>query len=336
MKANNEKVVVFEKWQKIGQFHNIRKRIEEAVDYRRTIGESPEYPVISYRGKIKLDGTNAAIRVVWGQFAVQSRSRFITVEDDNYGFASFAEDVRDWVYHIACGTTELSVYGEWCGVGIQKRCSVSKCKRMFVVFAVVLDGKRVVDPALLRQLLGELPQGVYILGWYGETVTIDFGNEDSVVDNVNVMCQIVEEVETCDPWVQEQFGVEGLGEGLVYYTTKVVNGHAMPEDLDRLFKAKGEKHQNVRQLKPVLTSPEFVATTDAFVLKFVTEERMRQALIELGIETPSTQDTGAFLKWIGNDVRSESSDERMISNIEWSHVAKKVSRHAKNWLFAKL
>ncbi len=335
MKVNNVDTVVFEKWQKIGQFHSIRKRIEEAVDYNRTVGKSPGYPVIAYRAKIKLDGTNAAIRVVRGQFAVQSRSRFITVDSDNYGFAAFAHNLREWAFAAARDCTELAIYGEWCGTGIQKRCSVSQCSRMFVIFAIVVDGKRIVCPRKITKYLGELPSGVYVLDWFGEAIEVDYGSEASVNQGVNAMCKVVEEVEACDPWVYEQFGVKGLGEGIVYYATKGVGVERMPDDLDTLFKAKGQAHQNVKQLKPVLKDPEFVATTDAFVFKFVTEERLNQALTELGIEHPCSQDTGSFLKWIGNDVRSESEDERAISSIAWSHVAKKVSRHAKAWLFAK-
>ena len=81
----------------------------------------------------KLDGTNAAIRIVplpitgpapgyvaivdaWVIYA-QSRSRFITPDDDNYGFAA-------WVAANAPALVNLGVgahFGEWWGQGIQRK-----------------------------------------------------------------------------------------------------------------------------------------------------------------------------------------------------------------------
>lgn len=65
----------------------------------------------------KIDGTNGCIVIQDGEIAgVQSRKRFITPDDDNYGFARWvAENEADLLkmgdgYH----------YGEWAGLGIQK------------------------------------------------------------------------------------------------------------------------------------------------------------------------------------------------------------------------
>lgn len=66
----------------------------------------------------KIDGTNACVIVTNdGQVAAQSRTRLITPESDNFGFAAFVRDnadaLRDTLgpgYH----------YGEWYGHGIQR------------------------------------------------------------------------------------------------------------------------------------------------------------------------------------------------------------------------
>ena len=65
----------------------------------------------------KIDGTNACIVIVDGSIAaVQSRKRFITPEDDNYGFALWVEENKDDLASLGDGHH----YGEWAGEGIQK------------------------------------------------------------------------------------------------------------------------------------------------------------------------------------------------------------------------
>lgn len=74
----------------------------------------------------KLDGTNAAIIIENGLFVgAQSRSRLITPQDDNYGFAAWAythgKDLAEWLgdgYH----------YGEWWGQGIQRNYGLKRKK----------------------------------------------------------------------------------------------------------------------------------------------------------------------------------------------------------------
>ena len=79
----------------------------------------------------KIDGTNACVVVTTdGDVLAQSRSRFITVTDDNYGFAR-------WVAENAADLQNLGEghhYGEWWGQGIQRRYD-QDCKR-FSLFNV--------------------------------------------------------------------------------------------------------------------------------------------------------------------------------------------------------
>mgnify|MGYP003653427479 CR=1 FL=1 len=65
----------------------------------------------------KLDGTNACIVIKEGVIVgVQSRKRFITPEDDNYGFALWVSENKDDLLMLGDGYH----YGEWAGLGIQK------------------------------------------------------------------------------------------------------------------------------------------------------------------------------------------------------------------------
>ena len=65
----------------------------------------------------KLDGTNASIHITDdGQFLVGSRTRWITPEEDNYGFARWAQANKEELLKLGPG----SHYGEWWGYGIQR------------------------------------------------------------------------------------------------------------------------------------------------------------------------------------------------------------------------
>lgn len=65
----------------------------------------------------KLDGTNACIIIdEEGNFACQSRSRIITPEEDNYGFAKWAYANKDELMKLGEGHH----FGEWWGQGIQR------------------------------------------------------------------------------------------------------------------------------------------------------------------------------------------------------------------------
>lgn len=67
----------------------------------------------------KLDGTNAQIYITDdGQMFVGSRSRWITPEDDNYGFARWAEAHKD---ELIVGLGPGAHFGEYWGQGIQRK-----------------------------------------------------------------------------------------------------------------------------------------------------------------------------------------------------------------------
>lgn len=66
----------------------------------------------------KIDGTNACIVIgPNGEFACQSRTRFITPEEDNHGFARWAYQNKKAIIE---GLGEGYHFGEWWGNGIQR------------------------------------------------------------------------------------------------------------------------------------------------------------------------------------------------------------------------
>jgi hypothetical protein len=79
----------------------------------------------------KIDGTNGCIYIEDDIFLVGSRTRWITVENDNHGFAKWAVDHKE----------ELSIYlgyglhyGEWWGSGIQRGYDLPKGEKRFSLF----------------------------------------------------------------------------------------------------------------------------------------------------------------------------------------------------------
>jgi hypothetical protein len=65
----------------------------------------------------KIDGTNASIFIgEAGEFMPASRTRWITREDDNYGFAAWAMDNKNELLELGPGHH----FGEWWGQKIQR------------------------------------------------------------------------------------------------------------------------------------------------------------------------------------------------------------------------
>jgi hypothetical protein len=81
----------------------------------------------------KIDGTNACICITDdGQFLVGSRSRWITPQDDNFGFASWAEAHREQLMGLGVGTH----FGEWWGSGIQRGYGLTNGEKRWSLFNV--------------------------------------------------------------------------------------------------------------------------------------------------------------------------------------------------------
>jgi len=65
----------------------------------------------------KIDGTNGVVHIgESGEFLIGSRTRWITPQDDNYGFAKWCEANKEELLKLGVGTH----YGEWWGQGIQR------------------------------------------------------------------------------------------------------------------------------------------------------------------------------------------------------------------------
>lgn len=79
----------------------------------------------------KIDGTNAQVFIGEdGTIRAGSRTRWITPEDDNFGFAAWVHDRRDELLTLGPGRH----FGEWWGQGIQRGYGLTE--RRFSLFNV--------------------------------------------------------------------------------------------------------------------------------------------------------------------------------------------------------
>ena len=320
----------FQGFPSIEGFHNVVR----AVDAYPHLSTGP----VTYRGKIKLHGTNAGVRLGEGTCAAQSRTQIITVGNDNAGFAAWVETKRAYFESLAAKYNDCTIFGEWCGKGIMKGTAISQIpKKVFAIFAI-MEGQdesatMMTDPEQIRQTLGTLAEDVYVLPWYGDSFVVNLHNRDTlqtVVDNLN---KVVETVEPSDPWVKETFGIDGTAEGVVYYpgagdkiTRKTFS--------DLAFKAKGEKHKVVKTKTAVQIDPEVAGSIDEFVKMFATEARFEQGLAAIG-GSVEMKNIPAFLKWTGQDIHKESGDELEVAGLEWSQVEKSIQNAARQWFILR-
>jgi len=79
----------------------------------------------------KIDGTNASICITEdGRFLVGSRTRWITPDNDNAGFAKWAYQNKEELIKLGVGHH----FGEWWGSGIQRGYGLQKGEKRFSLF----------------------------------------------------------------------------------------------------------------------------------------------------------------------------------------------------------
>lgn len=94
--------------------------------FRSVAHNSASRFVVPYRGKIKLHGTNAAIQFDGDVVAAQSRSRLITPDDDNLGFAVTEARLRQALFEVCSNLPVMQKTGDflkWVQSDIQKECA---------------------------------------------------------------------------------------------------------------------------------------------------------------------------------------------------------------------
>jgi len=138
----------FIKFPKIRQFRDIIKHVKTNADFKgmdadgNAMFEHTEaYPILNFEGTVKLHGSNAGI--VFDEdrkMHIQSRTREISVLNDNAGFAAFVDGRKHIFLELANAlmikhqAKTIYLWGEFCGVGIQKGVALNELPKTFVMF----------------------------------------------------------------------------------------------------------------------------------------------------------------------------------------------------------
>lgn len=308
----------FRKWPSIGTFARVEL---DGMD-------------IAYRAKVKLHGTNAAIRIdPDGTVTAQSRSRDITPEDDNAGFAAWVAELDRGVSlcPLQCVAEDhgtVVIYGEWCGPGIQKGSAINRIPhRIFAVFAVYVDGFYEVDPGEIDLLIGGSDDLIPI-PWH--TGLMQTSDRQAFADDVTAIVDVVDKV--C-PFTLDAFGIAGPGEGVVMYP-HTTDGTPLsdPESVGRMmFKAKGETHRHKRSEGACKVQQETPASVLAFVDDYVTDARCSEVAFAVDGGQRDVRKTGAFLKALCGDVIKESAADLALAELTWKDVGRAVNSAAGRW-----
>lgn len=325
------------KWMSIDRLHSLVKY------FRNGQKEGFPPPAVRYAAKPKIHGTNAAVSIDSNGFRMQSRNN--VVESGHMGFVDWAQENRE-VFEAArsqvrdtLGDVETTFFGEWCGPGIQQGTSINKIgRKVFCLFGVFGDKDQVVfNPNFLNPLFNH--KDIFVLPFVGPALTLDFGSPASIEESAEIARKMVVEADEVDPWIKETFGVEGPGEGYVWFPLQgwFLNEEvSLVQDVEwtsrHIWKAKGEKHGDVvKKKRPVATDPEVMKTIEEFLDRYVTEARLKQGVEEGTGGDFDIRRTGDFLKWFNSDVCKESRAELEASEINWKSVAPYVSRRAASW-----
>ena len=229
----------FIKFPSIEQYRNIVKDIQHRAAYvgkdengNPIYDRTLEKPTLKFTGTVKMHGTNAGVTYnkATNKISAQSRNNRITPQKDNAGFAFFVKskkEVFDEIFRgIAIGLDilgldydYLTLFGEWCGKGIQKGVALNELERMFVVFdakfsTINEDDKlegRWMDPVFVSQIIknyGESAPASIFHSMHFKTyhMTIDFNHPEL---SQNQLGELTEEVEKECP-VASKMGVQGI------------------------------------------------------------------------------------------------------------------------------
>lgn len=322
------------KFPSIEQFRNVAKSVELTACYRgddaegRPIYEKTILPTLDFVGTVKLHGTNSAVSITENGFHFQSRERIITPEDDNYGFAAFGVKNIDYFQELfkVFGCKNLTVFGEWCGKGIQEGVAISELDRMFVIFKILAD-----DEWVDFSFIGNVPErrifNIYSFGHW--TIKIDF---NSPAIKSNELLEITNAVEKECP-AGKYFGVSGIGEGVVW--SCVSEGY---KDSKFTFKVKGEKHSVTKVKTLSLVDIAKLESIKECVDAIMPENRLERGLSYLSDmgKDLDIKNISEFIKWTTSDAIKEEADIIANSGFTPKDVGKELSVKARNWFLNRL
>ena len=326
----------------IEQFRNVCQEMAKAEFVGLDSEGNPIYdrnkpkPIVTFKGTVKLHGTNAAVARDGDKMFVQSRTQIITPQNDNAGFAAFVESKRSaflsLLMNIANDTkTEktIVVYGEWAGQSIQKGVAICNLPKSFFIFDICLvegTGEDIQREWIDIKPYRDPDNNIYNIEDYPTwEMEIDFNNPAL---KQNDLAEITLAVEAECP-VSKAFGFSGIGEGVVWKAT--VNGNR------HVFKVKGEKHSVTKVKTLANVDVDKINSIVEFADYAVNDSRVDQAIENVfGPEPIDIKKMGDVIRWVVNDVAKEESDTLAKNNLTDKDVNKYLSDRVRKIFTKKL
>lgn len=329
---------------KIRGFHNVVKLLEKDA-------RDLDYESLTWALKYKIHGTNAGIRIERKGSEIlvvpQKKTDDLTILKDNFGFAQWVATLPKGFFEPLLKIFTLKdgdnivLMGEWAGPGVQKSVAASQIpEKHFFPFCIFDSNNRVYYHTSFKmsmESLGsaeELKELKIIPIFVHKTVSVNAKDRDELKLFVESLNNHVAEIEACDPFIKEHFGVKGTGEGIVAYPPEF---HLLKKYKfeQYAFKVKGEKHAVNKAGKPARIKSKIPESAYEFADQHCTEARLEQAVQEVG--GLKMEYTGKFIGWICRDIVNESTQEIAESGLDWkTQLSGVIATKARNWYHEKV
>lgn len=358
---------------KIVQFRDVVRTIKQRAEYagkdldgEPIYGAQREKPTITFKGTVKLHGTNASIcirsipfnindllvrkSVIWAQ----SRSQVIEAGvNDNAGFAQWVDNNHTFLEtfllvlrrQLDVDLTDymITVYGEWVGKGIQKGVGISKLEeKAFIIFDVKVSpvNQDSEEPATfvgLDVVNSAIEDYVSYNGGrndFGEKriFTIDDFPTYSIDIDFNNPALVQNQLVVLTDEVEKECPVaKAFG-----FPNDVGEGIVWRGEYDGAvyrFKVKGEKH-SVSKVKTLAeVDVEKMADIEEFVEYAATINRFNQGVENTMPNELDIKKLGDLIRWVINDIFSEEQDVLDESGLTKKDVQKAISDRVRRQFF---
>jgi hypothetical protein len=277
------------------------------------------YPTLDFKVTLKVGGTNMSI--VWkdNQWHYQSRDMLLDVNDYS-GFKTYMskytknlDDLHDIVKSKYPNSDIITIYGEWCGKGIPEKASISKTEgKKWIIFGLQIDDVFVDN---FEELQDNSINIYNILQFPTYETMIDFDSFPPMYWESKVIPAAIQEftdkyATNCP--IAKHFGVEGIGEGLVFTNEEYGSFKVKTTSYG---KGEIEVQQKEKTTNPIL---------DNFVEEVCTNSRMEQfankLLLEQGNLSPKQMKT--FFTLVIEDIKKEE----IVPTINWEQAVQATLR----------
>ena len=303
-------------------------------------------PVLTFKGTVKLHGTNAGVSYnTRNDLWVQSRENIITPEKDNAGFAFFVESNKDIFYGLMLHIAEkeninrnhntITIYGEWAGGNIQKGVGISNLPKSFFIFGVKITPHTETEEELKANpaywvdstYLRAPEVKIYNIDDYTTySMDIDFNMPQLVQNELSELTIAVEE--ECP--VAKAFGHSGIGEGIVWSCEY--------QGVVHRFKVKGELHAGKSKVKTLNKVDDEKIKKIIDIAEKVTPTWRLAQMLEKACDfmnggTLDRSKLGDFIKLVIADIIKEDMDILVEAGLEPKDIGKYVSDISRRYFF---